>query len=77
LIASTTTDFDKMRAASKVSLEDAAKITGLSVDQIRICESCVAGPLHPDDLLLCIGVAFGSLFVLELLKLPFRQALRG
>ena len=35
------------------------------------------GPLHPDDLLLCIGVGIGTLFVLELLKRPFRRALRG
>jgi P-type Ca2+ transporter type 2C len=35
------------------------------------------GPLHPDDLLLCIGVGFGVLLVLELLKRPFRRALRA
>ncbi|MGA7993506.1 MAG: cation-translocating P-type ATPase [Bradyrhizobium sp.] len=35
------------------------------------------GPLHPDDLLLCIGVGFATLLVLELLKLPFRRALRA
>jgi len=35
------------------------------------------GPLHPDDLLLCIGVGIATLFVLELLKRPFRRALRG
>ena len=29
------------------------------------------GPLHPDDLLLCIGVGFATLLVLELLKRPF------
>ena len=35
------------------------------------------GPLHPDDLLLCIGVGFATLLVLELLKRPFRRALRA
>ena len=35
------------------------------------------GPLHPDDLLLCIGVGFATLFALELLKRPFRHALRA
>jgi Ca2+-transporting ATPase len=35
------------------------------------------GPLHPDDLLLCIGVGIATLFVLELVKRPFRRALRG
>jgi Ca2+-transporting ATPase len=35
------------------------------------------GPLHPDDLLLCAGIGFGILLVLELLKRPFRRALRA
>ena len=35
------------------------------------------GPLHADDLGLCIAVGFGLLLVLELLKRPFRRALRG
>jgi Ca2+-transporting ATPase len=35
------------------------------------------GPLHLDDLLLCLGVGFGMLLVLELLKNPFRRALRA
>lgn len=35
------------------------------------------GPLHLDDLLLCIGVGFCVLPVLELLKRPFRRALRA
>ena len=35
------------------------------------------GPLRPDDLLLCIGMGIGTLVVLELLKRPFRRALRG
>ncbi len=35
------------------------------------------GPLHLDDLLLCIGVGFATLLVLELLKRPFRRALRA
>lgn len=35
------------------------------------------GPLHPDDLLLCIGVGFATLLVLELLKRPFRRSLRA
>ena len=34
-IAASTNDFDKAVAANKTSLEDAAKITGLSVDDIR------------------------------------------
>ena len=32
-IAASTTDFDKVKAANKTSLEDAAKITGLTVDR--------------------------------------------
>ena len=43
-IDASTTDFDKMRAANKVSLEDAAKITGLSVDQIRKSAEWIARP---------------------------------
>ncbi len=35
------------------------------------------GPLHADDLGLCVAVGFGLLVVLELLKRPFRGALRG
>lgn len=35
------------------------------------------GPLHLDDLLLCIGVGACILPVLELLKRPFRRALRS
>jgi Ca2+-transporting ATPase len=35
------------------------------------------GPLHPDDLLLCTGVGFATLLVLELLKRPFRRSLRA
>ncbi|MGY4299893.1 arsenite oxidase large subunit [Bradyrhizobium sp. i1.4.4] len=43
-VDASTTDFDKMRAANKVSLEDAAKITGLSVDQIRKSAEWMAEP---------------------------------
>jgi len=35
------------------------------------------GPLHLDDLVLCLGVGFATLLVLELLKKPFRRALRA
>jgi P-type Ca2+ transporter type 2C len=35
------------------------------------------GPLHLDDLLLCTGVGFATLLVLELLKRPFRRSLRA
>jgi Ca2+-transporting ATPase len=35
------------------------------------------GPLHADDLLLCVWVGFATLLVLELLKRPFRRALRA
>lgn len=35
------------------------------------------GPLHADDLGLCVAVGFGILLVLELLKRPFRRALRA
>ncbi|HET7679795.1 MAG TPA: cation-translocating P-type ATPase [Xanthobacteraceae bacterium] len=34
------------------------------------------GPLHPDDLALCLGVGLAVLFALEFLKRPFRRALR-
>ena len=43
-IDASTTDFDKMLAANKVSLEDAAAITGLSVDQIRKSAEWIAQP---------------------------------
>jgi Ca2+-transporting ATPase len=35
------------------------------------------GPLHADDLALCVAVGFGILLVLELLKRPFRRFLRA
>jgi len=55
---------------------DAALLTGiLSWPPLR--ELFRLGPLHPDDLLLCIGVGFATLLVLELLKRPFRRALRA
>ena len=43
-IQASTTDFDKMLAANKISLEDAAAITGLSVDQIRKSAEWIAQP---------------------------------
>ena len=43
-IDASTTDFDKMRAANKVSLEEAARITGLTVDQIRKSAEWIAQP---------------------------------
>ena len=43
-IDASTTDFDKMRAANKVSLEDAARITGLTADQIRKSAEWIAQP---------------------------------
>jgi Molybdopterin oxidoreductase len=43
-IDASTTNFDKMRTANKVSLEDAAKITGLSVDQIRKSAEWIGQP---------------------------------
>jgi arsenite oxidase large subunit len=43
-IDTSTSNFDKMRAANKVSLEDAAKITGLTVDQIRKSAEWIAQP---------------------------------
>ena len=47
-IDASTTDFDKMRAANKVSLEDAAGITGLTVDQIRKSAEWIAQPKAGD-----------------------------
>jgi arsenite oxidase large subunit len=43
-IEASTTDFDKMRAANKVSLEQAASITGLTTDQIRKSAEWIAQP---------------------------------
>src|SRR5580700_8776790 len=43
-IAASTKDFDKALAANKTSLEDAAKITGLTVDQIRQSAEWIAQP---------------------------------
>ena len=43
-IAASAKDFDKARAANKTSLEDAAQITGLSVDQIRQSAEWIAQP---------------------------------
>ena len=43
-IEASTTDFDKMRAANKVSLEEAASITGLTTDQIRKSAEWIAQP---------------------------------
>jgi arsenite oxidase large subunit len=43
-IAASTKDFDKARAANKTSLDDAARITGLSVDQIRRSAEWIAQP---------------------------------
>jgi arsenite oxidase large subunit len=43
-IDASTTDFDKMKAANKTSLEDAAKITGLTVDEIRKSAEWIAQP---------------------------------
>ena len=34
------------------------------------------GPLHPDDVALCLGVGLAVLLALEFLKRPFRRALR-
>src|SRR5579863_5146782 len=44
LIAASTNDFDKAVTANKTSLEDAAKITGLTVDQIRTSAEWIAKP---------------------------------
>jgi arsenite oxidase large subunit len=43
-VAASTKDFDKVVAANKTSLEDAAKITGLTVDQIRQSAEWIAQP---------------------------------
>jgi arsenite oxidase large subunit len=43
-IAASTKDFDKAVAANKTSLEDAARITGLTVDQIRRSAEWIAQP---------------------------------
>ena len=43
-IAASTKDFDKAVAANKTRLEDAAKITGLSVDDIRKSAEWIAQP---------------------------------
>ena len=43
-IATSTKDFDKVVAANKTSLEDAAKITGLTADQIRQSAEWIAQP---------------------------------
>ena len=43
-IDASTTNFDQMKAANKTSLEDAAKITGLTVDQIRKSAEWIAQP---------------------------------
>jgi arsenite oxidase large subunit len=43
-IDASTTNFDKMKTANKTSLEDAAKITGLSTDQIRKSAEWIAQP---------------------------------
>src|SRR6516225_4933085 len=43
-IEASTTNFDQMKAANKISLEDAAKITGLTPDQIRKSAEWIAQP---------------------------------
>ena len=43
-VAASTKDFDKAVAANKTSLEDAARITGLTVDQIRKSAEWIAQP---------------------------------
>ena len=43
-IAASTKDFDKAVAANKTTLEDAAKITGLTVDQIRTSAEWIGKP---------------------------------
>ena len=43
-VAASTKDFDKARTANKTSLEDAARITGLTVDQIRQSAEWIAQP---------------------------------
>ncbi len=44
LIAASTKDFDKVVAANKTSLEEAAQITGLTADQIRQSAEWIAQP---------------------------------
>jgi arsenite oxidase large subunit len=44
LISASTKDFDKAVAANKTSLEEAARITGLSVEQIRTSAEWIAQP---------------------------------
>ena len=43
-IAASTSGFDDMLAANKTSLEDAAKLTGLTVDEIKKAASFIAEP---------------------------------
>jgi arsenite oxidase large subunit len=43
-IAASTSDFDKVVAANRTSLDDAAKITGLTADQIRQSAEWIAQP---------------------------------
>jgi arsenite oxidase large subunit len=43
-IDASTTNFDQMKAANKISLEDAANITGLTADQIRKSAEWIAQP---------------------------------
>lgn len=43
-IAASTTGFDDMLAANKTSLEDAAKLTGLTVEQIQTAAAWIAEP---------------------------------
>ena len=43
-IDASTTNFDKMKAANKTSVDDAAKITGLTADQIRKSAEWIAQP---------------------------------
>jgi arsenite oxidase large subunit len=43
-IAASTKDFDKALAANRTSLEEAARITGLTIDQIRISAEWIAEP---------------------------------
>jgi arsenite oxidase large subunit len=43
-IAASTSGFDEMLAANKTSLEDAAQITGLTVDQIKTAAAWIAEP---------------------------------
>ena len=43
-LTASTKDFDKALAANKTSLEEAARITGLTVDQIRPSAEWIAQP---------------------------------